>query len=167
MAQDSSTTGSYHLAQLNVARALGPTDDESPEAVMREFMDSLDHINGIADKAPGFVWRLQTEEGNATDIHAFDEPDILLNMSMWADYQSFHNYVYKTEHIDFMRRRREWFQPIDGLPVTVMWWVPAGSIPTVEEAISKLRHLGEHGPTPEAFNFRARFDAPSRSAAVD
>jgi len=151
----------YHLAQLNVARALGSPDDDSPDAVMREFMDSLDHINGIADRFAGFVWRLQTDDGDATSIRAFDEPDILLNMSVWEDYESFHQYVYKTDHVDYMRRRREWFEPIEGLPVTVLWWIPAGTIPTVDEAIAKLRHLGEHGPSPEAFNFRTRFESPS------
>ena len=146
----------YHLAQLNVARAKGPTDGP----VMAEFMASLDRINGLADDSPGFVWRLQTEDGSATSIRAFDDPDLLLNLSVWEDFESFHHYVYKTDHIKYVRRRTEWFEPVEGLPVMVMWWIPAGTVPLVDESIAKLRHLGEHGPTEDAFNYRQRFDPP-------
>ena len=149
-------TSAFHLAQFNVARAKGPTDGP----VMAEFMANLDRINGLADQSPGFVWRLQTEDGSATSIRAFDDPDALLNLSVWSDFESFHHYVYKTDHVDYVRRRADWFEPIEGLPVTVLWWIPAGTVPTVEQAIAKLRHLGEHGPTADAFNFRTRFDPP-------
>ncbi len=127
---------------------------------MVEFMANLDRINGLADQSPGFVWRLQTDDGAATSIRAFDDPDILLNLSVWEDYESFHHYVYKTDHVTFMRRRAEWFQPVEGLPVTVMWWIPVGTVPSIDEAIDRLRRLGEQGPTPEAFNFRHRFEPP-------
>lgn len=147
----------FHLAQLNVAGAKGPTDGE----VMAEFMANLDRINAIADADPGFVWRLQTDDGSATSIRAFDDPNILVNLTLWRDFESFRNYVYKTDHAEFLRRRREWFEPLPDLPTTVMWWVPAGVLPTVDEAIAKLRHLAEHGPTDEAFDFRNRFDPPS------
>ena len=152
-----SAATNFHLAQFNVARAKGPTDGP----VMAEFMANLDRINGLADSSPGFVWRLQTEEGTATSIRAFDDPDMLLNLSVWENYESFHHYVYKTDHVDYVRRRTEWFEPVEGLPVTVMWWVPAGTVPTVDESINQLQHLAEHGPTAEAFNFRRRFDPPS------
>lgn len=149
-------TNAFHLAQLNVARAKGPTDGP----VMAEFMAALDHINALADASPGFVWRLQTDDGDATSIRAFDDPDMLLNLSVWEDFDSLHRYVYKTDHVDYLRRRTEWFEPVDGLPVMVMWWVPAGSVPTVEESIMRLRHLAEHGPTATAFSFRRRFAPP-------
>lgn len=147
---------SFHLAQLNVARAKGPTDGP----VMAEFMANLDRINALADTSPGFVWRLQTEDGSATSIRAFDDPDMLLNLSVWEDFESLHHYVYKTHHVDYLRRRTEWFEPVEGLPVTVMWWVPAGSVPTVEEAIERIHRLAEQGPTAEAFSFRRRFAPP-------
>ncbi len=150
------TADSHHLAQLNVARAKGPTDGP----VMAEFMANLDRINALADASPGFVWRLQTDDGNATSIQAFDDPDMLLNMSVWTDFESFHSYVYKTDHVGFVRRRAEWFEPVEGLPVTVMWWIPAGTVPTVAEAIERLHRLAEHGPTAEAFSFRQRFGPP-------
>ncbi len=155
-----SAAPAFHLAQFNVARAKGPTDGP----VMVEFMANLDRINGIADTSPGFVWRLQDPDGNATSIRAFDDPDALLNLSVWEDYESFHQYVYKTDHVDFLRRRAEWFEPIEGLPVTVLWWVPAGTVPSIDEAITRLRQLGDEGPTPDAFNFRTRFPAPVAAA---
>jgi len=146
----------FHLAQLNVARAKGPTDGP----LMAEFMANLDRINALADNSPGFVWRLQTEDGAATSIRAFDDPDLLLNLSVWEDFESFHHYVYKTDHVHYVRRRTEWFEPVEGLPVTVLWWVPAGSVPTVEASIERLHQLAEHGPTAEAFSFRRRFAPP-------
>ncbi|MDH3294438.1 MAG: DUF3291 domain-containing protein [Acidimicrobiia bacterium] len=165
MTEQSPSPASHHLAQLNLARALGPPEDPSADAVMREFMDNLDHVNSLADRSPGFVWRLQTDDGNATSIRAFDEPDLLLNLSVWEDFESFHHYVYKTDHADFLRRRKEWFKPVEGLPVTVLWWIPAGMLPTVDEAIGRLRHLAEDGPTSEAFNFRVRFEPPGEAKA--
>ncbi len=154
-------TNRFHLAQLNVARAKGPTDGP----VMAEFMAGLDRINGLADAAPGFVWRLQTDDGTATSIRAFDDPDMLLNLSVWEDFESFHHYVYQTDHVTYLRRRTEWFEPVEGLPVTVLWWIRAGTVPTVEESIARLHHLAEHGPTAEAFSFRRRFAPPAISIA--
>lgn len=154
--QRSGTSG-FHLAQFNVARAKGPTDGP----VMAEFMANLDRINALADASPGFVWRLQTEDGAATSIRAFDDPDMLLNLSVWVDFDSLHHYVYKTDHVDFLRRRSEWFEPVEGLPVVVMWWIRAGSVPTVAEAIERLHHLADNGPTAEAFSFRRRFAPPA------
>lgn len=146
----------YHLAQLNIARALGETDDP----VMAEFMANLDDINALAEDSPGFVWRLQTDEGDATSVRAFDDPLMLLNLTVWADVESLHAYVYDSGHVEFLRRRREWFEPVAGLPVTVMWWIRAGSIPTVDEAVAKLHALAENGSTPNAFTFRDRFGPP-------
>ncbi len=148
---------SSELAAFNIARAKGPTDS----ALMAEFMGALDEINKLADESPGFVWRLETEDGNATTIRAFDDPDLLLNLSVWADAESLWNYTYKSRHMLYLRRRREWFTRFEGLPVMVLWWVPAGHRPSIDESIARLHSLQENGPTAEAFTFRDQFDPPA------
>ncbi len=147
----------WHLAQINIARVLAPVDDPR----LADFMAALDEINALAETSPGFVWRLQTEEGNATSIHAFDDPDLLVNMSVWEDADSLFAYVYKTVHARFMARRREWFDHRFDGPYQVLWWIPAGHVPTVEEGKVRLRTLAERGPTAEAFTFKQRFPAPA------
>lgn len=147
---------SWHLAALNIARINAPTDHPD----MAEFMEALDEINALADRSPGFVWRLQTEAGNATDVRAFDDPDLLLNLSVWTDVESLFDYTYRSDHTPYLRRRREWFHPVEGLPVLVLWWVPAGHVPSVDEATARLDDLATHGPSPSAFTFRHRFDPP-------
>lgn len=138
----------FHLAQINIARALGPID--SP--VMAGFVAKLDELNEIADQSPGFVWRLQGEGNDATDIQAFDDPMILLNMSVWESIEDLRNYTYGMMHNTVARDRRNWFEPMDG-PHIALWWVPAGHIPTPEEGRQRIEHLAEHGPSPEAFTF--------------
>jgi hypothetical protein len=145
---------SYHLAQLNIAKMKYPA--ESTE--MADFMNNLDRFNALADTSPGFIWRLQTEEGNATDIDFFG-PDILANMSVWEDSQSLHDYVYRTGHAQIMSRRKEWFERFEE-SYTVLWWIPAGTIPTLEEANEKLNVLRMLGPTAAAFTFKQTFPAP-------
>ncbi len=147
----------YQLAQLNIARIRYATDDPG----MAGFMDNLDRINKLGDDSPGFVWRHQDESGSSTETLIFDEPDILLNYTIWEDVESLKHYVYKTEHKDFLRRRREWFVPLPEWPVTVMWWVPSGTIPDILEAKDKLIQLRDHGSTPEAFSFREPFPPPA------
>ena len=149
------TTG-YHLAQLNIGRMVAPID--SPE--LKDFVDNLDRINALADGSPGFVWRLQTDDGNATDI-AVDESDPLLivNMSVWESADALFNYVYRSDHVGIMKRRREFFQKPDG-PFMVLWWVPAGHIPTIDEAFERLDSLRRKGPTPQAFTFKTPFEHP-------
>jgi hypothetical protein len=142
----------FHLAQLNVARFKFPMDDPR----MAGFADALDPINAIADGTPGFVWRLQTEEGNATSIHAFEDDLMLVNMSVWESVEALADFVYRSGHIDVMRRRREWATRMVEAHMC-LWWLSAGEIPTVEEAIERLDHLREHGPTPQAFTFKRRF----------
>jgi len=147
-----------HLAQLNVARwAVDPT---SPTAA--DFFANLDRINALADGSPGFVWRLQTEDGDATGIRAFDDPLILVNLSTWEDVASLKDYAYRSGHVEIMRRRQEWFEKMDE-PHTVLWWVPAGHEPTVCEAEDRLRQLRADGPTPEAFDFRTTYPAPDQA----
>jgi Domain of unknown function (DUF3291) len=118
-------------------------------------MAALDPINALADRAPGFVWRLQTEDGDATAIRAFDDQRMLINMSVWASIEELAEFVYRSGHIAVMRRRREWFEPIK--LYMALWWVPRGHIPTIAEAKDRLAHLEQHGPTPSAFTFKARF----------
>jgi len=147
----------YHLAELNIGRIVGDTPDDPRLA---EFMAALDEINALAEASPGFVWRLQDDSGNATSITAFNDPRMLLNMSVWESAEALAAFAYKTDHAVFLARRREWFQPPDG-PDLVLWWVPAGHIPTTSEAKARLDQLATSGPDPEAFTFRDRFPAPT------
>ncbi|HJS72985.1 MAG TPA: DUF3291 domain-containing protein [Vicinamibacteria bacterium] len=145
----------HHLAQFNIGRMRGSIDDP----VMEGFRSQLDRINAIADASPGFVWRLQTEDGNATAIRAFEDPLMAVNMSVWESLEALHQYVYKSPHVGPLRERGQWFEPLD-VPILVLWWIPAGHIPTVEEAKERLAHLHAHGPGPRAFTFRQPFPAP-------
>jgi hypothetical protein len=149
-------TSEWHLAQVNVGRLRAPVDDP----LIADFVAGLDEINAVADAAPGFVWRLQTEDGNATAIRP-DVDDVLLaiNMSVWRSVEDLADYVYRSDHVGFMRRRREWFDRFDG-HYLALWWVPAGTTPTVDEAMDRLARLDQDGPTPHAFMFRHRFDPP-------
>jgi hypothetical protein len=141
------------LAQLNVGRAAAPLDSEQ----LRDFMENLDPINDLADASPGFVWRLQTEDGNATAIKAWDDPLMILNMSVWESVESLADFVYRSAHTDFLRRRREFFEkPVEA--IQVLWWVEDGHRPTVTEALERLDHLRAHGPTDHAFTFREARD---------
>ncbi len=150
----------YELAQLNIGLIRGPIDG----AVMADFVASLDRINALAERTPGFVWRLQTEEGNATAIRPYEDEKIAVNMSVWRDVESLNKYVYSSEHVQIMRRRREWFEKMD-LAFLVLWWVPRGHRPSVEEAKAKLEILRTKGPTAEAFTFRQAFPPPDAEQA--
>jgi hypothetical protein len=150
----------FHLAQLNVARFKAPPGDP----VLDDFMAALDPINAIADAAPGFVWRLQTDEGNATSIHAFEDDLMLVNMSVWDSVELLAEYVYSSPHLDIMRRRREWTVRLPEQHIC-LWWISVGAIPTVEEAIERLEHLRANGPTPYAFTFKKRF-SPGETAVA-
>ena len=144
----------YELAQLNVALMKEPL--ESP--AMADFVANLDRINALAESSPGFLWRLKTEDGDATALRPLGE-DTLVNVSVWKDVESLNNYVYRSAHVEIMRRRKEWFERMREAWV-VLWWVPKGHHPTVEEAIAKLDLLRAKGPTPEAFTFRNAYPAP-------
>ena len=145
----------WHIAQLNVGRILAPTD--SPQ--LAEFMARLDEINALADATPGFVWRLQTASGNATDIRVSEDPYFLVNMSVWATIESLFEFVYRTSHMAVMVRRRQWFErPTEAYQV--LWWVPAGHSPSVSEALDRLGHLRRDGPTAHAFTFSQRYPPP-------
>jgi hypothetical protein len=149
----------YELAQLNTGFIRGPID--SP--VMAEFVANLERINALADAAPGFLWRLKTAAGDATAIRPFDDPSQLLNMSVWADADALRRFVYRSAHADILKRRREWFVPVQE-PIMVLWWVPRGHRPGIEEAVARLTLLRARGPTPEAFTFRQTFPPPDAPA---
>ena len=150
----------WHLAQINIGRLRHPVDD--PRSA--EFMDNLDPINALAEGSPGFVWRLQDDSGNATAIRAFDDDTILPNLTVWESIEALKDYVFKSDHARFLRRRREWFLAMDDLPVLTMWWVPAGHLPTMAEAKERIDHLAEHGPTAHAFSFHPTFEPPAGAA---
>lgn len=146
----------YDLAQLNIARPLAPLTDAS----MADFVAGLPVLNAMADSAPGFVWRLQEEGGtDATGLRPFG-PDIMVNMSVWTSVEALRAYAYRTAHLDWLRRRREWFTHEGLEPYQVLWWVPAGEIPTVDDAWARLQRLRLKGSSPEAFTFREPFPPP-------
>ena len=152
-------TPPYHLAQLNIGRLVAPLD--SP--LVADFMALLDPINAVADAAPGFVWRLQTAEGNATSLHIYGDDiglarEFHVNMSVWESKQALWDYFYASEHLAVMRRRREWFKRIEEF--MCLWWVPAGHLPDIPEAEERLTQLRAEGPTPAAFTFKRDFPAP-------
>lgn len=144
----------YELAQLNIARMKEPL--ESP--ALADFVANLERINALAERSSGFVWRLQTAEGDATALRPLGE-DTLINVSVWRDVGALNNYVYQSEHVDFMRRRKEWFERMREAYV-VLWWILRGHRPDVAEAIAKLDLLRAKGPTVDAFTFRRAFPPP-------
>lgn len=148
----------FHLAQVNVARAHG----EMTDPVMAEFVAALPVINALAERTPGFVWRLQTEDGDATAIRPYEDARILINLSVWHDLDALREYVFRSDHSGYMRRRREWFERFERVYVA-LWWVPAGHLPSVAEAVERLAHLETHGPTPVAFGFAQPFGPDGRT----
>ncbi|HMK31564.1 MAG TPA: DUF3291 domain-containing protein [Terriglobales bacterium] len=152
-------SSAYHLAQINIGRIVAPLDDP----VMADFVANLEPINALAEASPGFVWRFQTAEGDATAVRPYQDDRILINFSVWADLASLRDFVFKSQHAEVMRRRREWFERLTDL-YAALWWVPAGHQPSVAEAIGKLAYLKEHGPSPEAFTFRDLYPPPDAPA---
>ncbi|PRX97037.1 DUF3291 domain-containing protein [Allonocardiopsis opalescens] len=150
----------HHLAQLNLVELRAPL--ESPEYA--GFVALLDPINTLADRSPGFVWRLRAEDGaDATSLRPFG-PDVLVNLTVWETREALWDFTYRSGHLDALRRRREWFSPM-ARPSQVMWWTPAGTLPTVAEAARRLALLTEHGPGPDAFTFKDDVPAPGTPAA--
>ncbi len=145
----------YHLAQANIARMRGALDDP----VMAEFVEWLEPINALADVSPGFVWRLQTEQGDNTSIRVFADPLILLYMSVWESTDALEAYVYRTDHVRALQERKSWFEGPPG-PTVVLWWIEAGTLPTTDDAKKRLELLQAKGPTRDAFTFSSRFDSP-------
>ena len=143
----------YHIAQVNIGRVKAPVEDP----LMAGFVTRLDEINALADRSPGFVWRLQTPVGNATYFRPYPHDDrILINMSVWETIEALRLYVYKTAHAELLRQREAWFEKFRGA-YTALWWVPVGHRPGMDEATKRLAHLEKHGPTEYAFNFKTTF----------
>lgn len=145
----------YQIAQVNVARALADADSE----IMIGFVSRLEEINALADSSPGFIWRLQSDEGDATSIDVFDDNLMLINMSVWDGIESLKTFVYQTVHIELIRDREAWFSKL-GVAHQALWWIPAGHIPSEDEAKEKLEHIRQHGPGQEAFTFGKPFPHP-------
>jgi uncharacterized protein DUF3291 len=142
--------GNRHLAEVNIGRLRYPLEDPR----MADFANNLDLINGLAERAEGFIWRLKDDSGSATSIRAFDDPLIIVNMSVWQSIETLEHYVWQTVHKRFYGRRGDWFQKLD-VPHLAMWWVPVGHRPTVIEAKERLEHLAAHGPSDFAFGWES------------
>lgn len=145
----------HHLAQVNIARLLAPID--SPQ--LADFVAGLQPVNALADAAPGFVWRLQDDGGDATAIRPYDDERVMVNMSVWTSVEALRAFVRSGEHVAYLRRRREWFDRMDEA-IVALWWVRTGHVPTVAEAKDRLGLLERLGPTPAAFTLRTPFPAP-------
>jgi len=143
------------LAQVNIALPIAPLSTPA----LAGFVAELEAVNALADAAPGFVWRMQTEDGDATAVRGFGDDRLIVNMSVWTSVEALAAYVYSGHHREVMARRREWFSRVREA-FQVMWWIPDGTIPTVTEAEERLERLRRHGPTPHAFTFRSPFPAP-------
>ncbi|HEY9801028.1 MAG TPA: DUF3291 domain-containing protein [Leptolyngbyaceae cyanobacterium] len=147
----------YYLAQANIVYMSAPLNDP----IMASFVAQLQAINELADKSPGFIWRLQDEtSGNNTDIRAYADERILLNLSVWESVKALSNYVYRSQHMVVMRNGRHWFKKLD-YPTLVLWWIHEENMPTVDEAKERLEYLRQHGPTSYAFSFKKQFPYPN------
>lgn len=153
---------SCQLAQINIGKIVDAMDSEA----MRGFASRLDAINALAEAAPGFVWRLKSDSGNdATAIKVYDDPYLIINLSVWESVEALFDFTYKTAHTELIRQRRDWFHRMT-TPFMALWWIPAGHIPTTDEAKAKLEHLETHGVTPHAFTFKQRCGVEEWLAAL-
>ena len=143
------TEHAAHLAQLNVAHLAAPLD--SPQ--LAGFVNALDEINALGEGSPGFVWRLVGDGNDATSLRPFPDPDMIVNLTVWTDKAALEAFAYRSAHASFLRRRREWFTPM-ATPPLVLWYVPAGHVPTLGEVRARLEHIAARGPSPYAFGFR-------------
>ena len=149
----------YHLAQLNLGLFRAPLDSEE----LAEFAAALDPINAIAESTPGFIWRLKDEDGGSSsfvEVPGADDPLWAPNMSVWQDLESLKHFMYKSGHASYLRRRTEWFQKPDR-PINVLWWIPAGEIPTLADAVRRLDDLIENGPSEQGWSLTKTFDPPA------
>lgn len=141
------------MAQLNVGRLRAPMDDP----LIEDFRTNLDPVNALAEASPGYVWRLHDDSGNATGITAFDDELEILNLTVWESIEALADFTYRSGHVEFLRRRRQFFEASTE-PTLCLWWVPEGTIPTVDDALARLAHLRANGPTPTAFTFAQRYE---------
>ena len=146
----------YHIAQINIARMLAPIDDP----IMAEFAAQLAPVNALADESPGFIWRLQSESGDATSIQIYDDDLIIINLTVWESVDALRGFVFKGAHHGVLRDRKRWFEKIEG-PYYALWWLPAAHFPSPEEGKERLDYLRKHGDSAYAFSFRNVFPQPS------
>lgn len=154
----------WHLAQLNLGLFKAPL--ESPE--MAPFAAALERINALAEASPGFVWRLTSDDGapsSYVDVPGVDDPLIASNLTVWTDLESLRNFMYRTDHAAYLRRRSEWFVH-ERRPMTVAWWIPAGTVPTLDDAVARLEHLREHGPSDIGFPLGRTIPPPPEPATT-
>jgi hypothetical protein len=151
----------YQIAELNIGNLAAPLD--SPQ--LKDFVDNLDRINALAEKSDGFVWRLVGDGNDATSLRPLGD-NVLVNLSVWRDTESLKDYVYRSAHMPIMRRRRDFFTRM-GEAHMVLWWVPAGHQPPVSEAVERLMHLRQHGPSPQAFTFGEAYPPPDADNTAD
>jgi hypothetical protein len=150
---------SHSIAHINIAKALAPLNDP----IMAEFVTLWEEINVLADSSPGFIWRLDIPEGDPTYVRPYEDQRILINISVWATVHDFASFVFAGDHLQVMKRRRQWFERFEG-PNQALWWVPQGYIPTAQEGKQRLDHLCEHGPTQYAFTLKEVFPTPDEGA---
>lgn len=146
----------WHIAQYNIARLLRPLED----VANADFVANLERINGLGDATPGFVWRHKNADGNSTDVRVRGDDMMIINFTVWDSIDALWEYTYHSAHVEVFRRRRDWFEHLD-YPYLVLWWIPAGHVPSVAEADERLDDLIANGPTERAFTFKQRFPAPS------
>ena len=146
----------YQIAEINIARVKGVNINDP---IMQEFVENLDAVNALAECSEGFVWRLKDDTNNATSLNPYNDEQVIINISVWESIESLENYVYKTFHTDFLKRRREWFQTF-GKAHTAMWWIESGNYPTLEEAVEKLDMLQKNGASEAVFDFRNKYEQP-------
>jgi hypothetical protein len=151
---------SVHLAQINIGRMRAPLDDPA----MHGFMSRLDEINALAERSEGFVWRLQGADGNNTYLRPYEDERIIVNMSVWETVEHLRAYTYNTAHAELLKQRRDWFEKFDRV-FLALWWIPAGHVPSVDEAKERLASLEQRGPTPFAFTFKTVFEPAMESSA--
>jgi len=154
-------TPHYYLAQVNIARALAPLDDP----IMQGFVEQLDHVNHLAESSAGFIWRLQSDEGDATAIAYSDDERVIVNMSVWESIESLEKFAYSGDHLAVLRQKKNWFEKPTA-PILALWWIPVGTEPTIDDAKAALQSLQERGPSAQAFTFAKRFPAPEPAKNV-
>jgi hypothetical protein len=145
-------TMKFHLAQVNIALMKAPLESDT----MSGFVARLDEINALADLSPGFVWRLQAAEGNATYLRPYDDDRVLFNLSVWKTIQDLRAFVYRTAHAELLRQRHEWFSKFEGAYMA-LWWVPASHVPSIDEA----RNAWHISKNTAQHNSRSHFESPS------
>ncbi len=148
----------FHLAEFNVARLRSPLDEPGSA----EFVATLDAVNLIAEVSDGFVWRMKDESGRPSSyVVAYDDPHVIVNLTVWVSVESLRHFTYRSGHGAYYRRRREWFQPSSEI-TTVCWWIPAGELPSLDDAIARLHGLQTRGPSDAGFPLNDPRPQPTR-----